>query len=1055
MAVTYNNSGIGNVANPNRGENTQSDVTITGSAGIQNNDSLIIPNVQSKTIDKTFGKKGDYIELHIYNIAMKKIHSNYNFSEYTIPPSNNTIIQINPTQILNSLGYTTGEYIIHLNPLRNKIFDTAERPFEIIEISNSRREIRSRTFTSNEVLDPAVNGFIVNIESAAYFKEFSLNFGNDVLVPCINILLNKRPQTHQVLFKTLQNLPPAVTGNLSFKVVEEISDPIVLNINLGDPELSDNTIPLSGPNFMIDVRQNSSIPSQLRSYDDILNYDLTSSYQNLLSRLGNDHNLNIDYSYIRPVSASSIERTYHFENFVHFGSAYERLKNFKYKLELIESYNEDLSTIDSITGDTATSAVVLNDIDTYNDEITKVIEGFDGYEQFMYFESGAYSWPKRENVPPYSLYSVTSSEAKLWFGEDNSAYSLYGGQLLSASLFDRQNPYNLVKTVPSHITDNPDNSFYSSFVNMIGQHFDYIWTYIGSLGSINDADNKDSRGISKDLVFYKLQSIGIPAFDQFENSNLTEYFLGGSGISGSINYNVNHYFHYSSEHPSSSLGLGLAVSSSETLITASNQVSIAKQDITKEIWKRLYHNAPYLLKTKGSERGIKALMSCYGVPGTMLNVKEYGGSTTTTGPIKDLDIADYYKTFTYEKASNALSGDSAGSSTKSILKTPWSSSLTDDLSSSAKTVEFQVKPIHFTPSEIGANYQRMPLFVLDCDDPNNNISLEVVANTAGDISQSNDEYNFGHLRLNKGSTQIAVTPKFPIFDGDFWNIHVSNTGISGSDSTIQFGAYKSNFNRNILKVIGTYTQTEQDRQLSFGDPYSESFNRGGAEYAYFGGGNPNTPKYFTGSMRGIRMYFHESGSFEPLKDNTLKKHALDPAMYGGNSVSSSYDELVLRAPLGLNGIESTGSFHPEIGENPNRLGHPTSSADNSNWEAVVQDHYLPTPDTVGISTTSEKVRIDEGTVADNILSHKIKGETSTLDRQPQDFRDLGIFFSPTNEINEDIIYTLGSFRLDDFIGSPLPSVQTASIYEDLKSLRNVYKKKVQRRYNYWDYIKLI
>ena len=68
----------------------------------------------------------------------------------------------------------------------------------------------------------------------------------------------------------------------------------------------------------------------------------------------------------------------------------------------------------------------------------------------------------------------------------------------------------------------------------------------------------------------------------------------------------------------------------QTLITASNaRVQCLKEDITKEIWKRLYHNAPYLLKTKGTERGLRALMSCYGVPSTVLNVKEYGG------PLKD------------------------------------------------------------------------------------------------------------------------------------------------------------------------------------------------------------------------------------------------------------------------------------------------------------------------------------------------------------------------------------------------------------------------------------
>ena len=176
-------------------------------------------------------------------------------------------------------------------------------------------------------------------------------------------------------------------------------------------------------------------------------------------------------------------------------------------------------------------------------------------------------------------------------------------------------------------------------------------------------------------------------------------------------------------------------------------------------------------------------------------------------------------------------------------------------------------------------------------------------------------------------------------------------------------------------------------------------------------------------------------------------------MYAGNTISSSYENLVLRLPLGSNDMEDSSSFHPNI--SVDYLPGISSSMSSQTWEEVIETHHLPSPDTVGASMTSEKVRIDTGTVDDDILSLTIKGETSTLDRQPQDFEDLGVFFSPTTEINEDIIYTLGAFRLDDYIGSPLPSVQTSDDYADLKDIKDIYFKKVERRYNYMDYIKLV
>ena len=192
---------------------------------------------------------------------------------------------------------------------------------------------------------------------------------------------------------------------------------------------------------------------------------------------------------------------------------------------------------------------------------------------------------------------------------------------------------------------------------MLGHHYDQIWTHIKHITETKDTHH--TRGISKDLVYHSLKSLGLNAFDQFENSNLIEYILG-EGKEGSIFYDT---------------------PISQSLITASNAGSIPKEDITKEIWKRLYHNAPYLLKTKGTERGLKALMSCYGVPSTILNVKEYGGSTTDKST---------YKTFSYEKSGLALKGDS--STNGYFIKTKWNSNLTNELSSSAKTVEFRIKP---------------------------------------------------------------------------------------------------------------------------------------------------------------------------------------------------------------------------------------------------------------------------------------------------------------------------------------------------------------------------
>ena len=102
---------------------------------------------------------------------------------------------------------------------------------------------------------------------------------------------------------------------------------------------------------------------------------------------------------------------------------------------------------------------------------------------------------------------------------------------------------------------------------------------------------------------------------------------------------------------------------------------------------------------------------------------------------------------------------------------------------------------------------------------------------------------------------------------------------------------------------------------------------------------------------------------------------------------------------------------------------------------------------------SDKVRIDNGTFDDNFLDPFISVETSPQDRQPLDYSDLGVFFSPTFEVNEDIIYTLGGFRLDDYIGDP--THYTSGSYPDLKTIRDIYTQKLEKKLGIGDYIRTI
>ncbi len=1064
-------------------------------------------SISQKNISKTFGRPEDHIELHVYDLKDNLLYSNKNFTDYTeevgetppstiqfptnvppvIPDTNlpgageidnespgpnqstdgywintgvekiwvsnipmnsqevqglSSEISVEPINVLKGLGYTTGKFKVKLNIKRTKIFNIDGLPFAIKEISPDRREIRSITpQIPNNTLSAAVSAFISEIESSVYFKDFHLSFGEDINILGINILLNKNTSKYEVLVKTLDPLPSFITNQTSFKVCEYIVDPVIYTVDLGTIQEVDTLIPLRGPNTKIDVRTHNSVPSGLKNFNEVLEYSVTSSYNRLLNKLEKQQSLQIDYDYIKPVSKSwdgSENQSYHFENFVHFGSAVDRLNNFKYKIELLETYTSESNNVENIpTG--STNIFAKNDKGILDKKIQDVIKGFDGYEHFLYYTTGSnlFTWPKSNDTKPYKLHHITSSEAKTWLGSEKDTSSEYGGQLLSASLFDRQNNSALNQLIPNHIITNKDNDFYVKFINMIGQHFDEIWLHIKHLTELKDTHHV--RGVSKELVYLSLKSLGLETFDQFENADLIEYILGEGTQAHSVgNLTIGEYIIGQNNN-------FYNIGDYQTLVTASNEGSIPKGDITREIWKRLYHNAPYLLKTKGTERGLRALMSCYGIPATMLNVKEYGG------PTKDKTT---YKTFTYDKSSYALKGDSGTGGY--FLKTDWSSSITNTLNTSAKTVEFRIKPYRGQTTE---NYHLFSLHSNDDDHKNSLPILTLTPYTGNDISSSGDSTQYGKLDLYLDGNISASTANFPIYNGDFWNIFIGTPGTSGNASEIQFGAYQTNFLKNLTyHRANIEMRSEYSRSVSWGDSVSSSgASVGGANYAYIGGMEVDSHAVFddvdglrySGSLQEVKYYFGEH-----LTHNTLKKHALEPFMYGGNAMSSSYDTVVFRLPLGSNLQKDSSSFHPQI-NNKYLPGISSSITEGTlEWEEIDEIHYLPTPDT-GITTTSEKVRIDTGSIDDNILSHEVKCETSILDRVPQDFEDLGVFFSPTNEVNEDIIYTLGSFHLDDYIGSPLPTHQSSSFYPDLKNLKEIYFKKPHGKFNVWDYLKLI
>jgi hypothetical protein len=96
--------------------------------------------------------------------------------------------------------------------------------------------------------------------------------------------------------------------------------------------------------------------------------------------------------------------------------------------------------------------------------INNIIEKFDSYEYYLYFNSGSWTWPKRNNTQPYTLYSVSSSQASNWLGSaDSPTTPTTASVLYSASLYDYSNKDYLRYSIPQYLLDDSNNQPYLTF----------------------------------------------------------------------------------------------------------------------------------------------------------------------------------------------------------------------------------------------------------------------------------------------------------------------------------------------------------------------------------------------------------------------------------------------------------------------------------------------------------------------------------------------------------------------------------------------------------------
>jgi hypothetical protein len=191
---------------------------------------------------------------------------------------------------------------------------------------------------------------------------------------------------------------------------------------------------------------------------------------------------------------------------------------------------------------------------------------------------------------------------------------------------------------------------------------------------------------------------------------------------------------------------------------------------------------------------------------------------------------------------------------------------------------------------------------------------------------------------------------------------------------------------------------------------------------------------------------------------------MNPHSIEGNSVNSSPNELAFRASLGGELYTGSVSIHPKV----TGSWSPTSSftSGNNSFYYNSTPTFVPNVETffadqpiAGLrNIIKDKIRIENNVIPEgNTLSpfSSLSQMSNISQSYTPGINYLEVAFSPTNEINEDIMDQIGYFNIGEYIGDPRLRSSSAVTYPDLDNLRDNYFEKYTKNYNLVDFIRLI
>ena len=304
--------------------------------------------------------------------------------------------------------------------------------------------------------------------------------------------------------------------------------------------------------------------------------------------------------------------------------------------------------------------------------------------------------------------------------------------------------------------------------------------------------------------------------------------------------------------------------------------------------------------------------------------------------------------------------------------------------------------------------------------------------------------------VDVGQYKEISSSSLPVYDGDFYSVMVART--SGSSNTAISQSYQLSVGKydSSRSKIHLYSTSTMDVTLAASSSFSNAWTGNGDVHIGGRATVANVGVRFSGS---IMEYRHWT---ETLNTASFKNHIANPKAYDGNSVSSSYENLVLRYSMNDNKdlTSDTAGIRDVSSNQTSTLSGSHSGFTGNFFRSVVDEQKTHIPSIGALRRSTNKIRIEENQIKSGFnLSSERRATVSAYDTAPNDSNKVGIWFSPTDVINNDIINSVGDLNFDNYLGDPRDRLKLS--YNGLNYVADNYWKKYTSPNNFWDYIRLI